>query len=483
MKELGRKNLWYSLLLAAVMMLLLIGYFIWMLPSLYVSYTEEQNLEAIKIQHQAFLDTGTYDQVRVKNPTACMSVKIPFEGAYIEAASKMIAVKIQAADAETEELLQDFCAFVQDMQSELAGKRFVDSQMRDELARMKKRAEHIFTKKVQLPVQIETLYTRTQEGMYDKESFSMHAGPDNGIIIQSAVFDQSNQYTNYLAVAQVSDGMVFSVLPVITPQMEEIRPIVMQSVPMLCAVILILVLLFSQLYSNGIVHPVYQKLQDLNQSLLEENERQEMFLRATSHQLKTPVTAALLLLDGMIGQIGKYKDYEKYLPKVKEQLLSMRRIIEEILSLNKKLSSCKKCQIHLYEAVGALADSYRVAAADKQLELTVEGDKETYIWADEAMFIKIIDNLLSNAVAYTPQGEKVLILIFGQAIVIRNEGVTIPQELLLHIFEPFVCGEHQTSSHGLGLYIAMYYAKLMYAQLQIQNEENGVEAVLTFHSE
>ena len=483
MKELGRKNLWYSLLLAAVMMLLLIGYFIWMLPSLYVSYTEEQNLEAIKSQHQAFLDTGTYDQVHVKNPTACMSVKIPFEGAYIEAASKMIAVKIQAADAETETLLHDFCTLVHDMQNELSGKQAVDAQMRDELARMAKRAEHIFAQKVQLPVQIKTLYTRTQEGMYDKESFRMHAGPDNGIIIQSAVFDQSNQYTNYLAVSRVSDGIVFSVLPVITPQMEEIRPIVMQSVPMLCAVLLMLVLLFSQLYSNGIVHPVYQKLQDLNQSLLEENERQEMFLRATSHQLKTPVTAALLLLDGMIGQIGKYKDYEKYLPKVKEQLLSMRRIIEEILSLNKNRSSSKKCQIHLYEAAGALAESYRVAAADKQLELKVEGDKKTYIWADEAMFIKIIDNLLSNAIAYTPQREKILISISGQTMIIRNEGVTIPQELLPHIFEPFVCGKHQTSSHGLGLYIAMYYAKLMYAQLRIQNEGNGVEAVLTFHSE
>ena len=79
MKELGRKNLCYSLLLAAVLMLLLIGYFIWMLPSLYVAYVEEQNLEAIRKQNQAFIETGTYDHVRVKNPTACISVKIPLE--------------------------------------------------------------------------------------------------------------------------------------------------------------------------------------------------------------------------------------------------------------------------------------------------------------------------------------------------------------------------------------------------------------------
>ena len=98
------------------------------------------------------------------------------------------------------------------------------------------------------------------------------------------------------------------------------------------------------------------------------------------------------------------------------------------------------------------------------------------------MLVKIVDNLLSNAVAYTPQAGRIAVRISQQNLMIRNEGVTIPQSLIPHIFEPFVCGEHRQASHGLGLYIAAYYAKIIHAQLNICNRENAVEAVLAFHS-
>ncbi len=68
--------------------------------------------------------------------------------------------------------------------------------------------------------------------------------------------------------------------------------------------------------------------------LEEENERQEVFLRASSHQLKTPVAAAPLLVEGMMNEVGKYKDTKRYLPEVKKQLMAIRRIVEDILYLN-----------------------------------------------------------------------------------------------------------------------------------------------------
>lgn len=471
MKEPGRKNLYYSLLLAVVMMILLIGYFIWMLPSLYVSYTEEQNLKAIRSQHQTFLETGTYEQVRVRNPTACMSVKIPFEESYIEAASKMLTVKITPSDTETAALMEEIRSFARTYSFQTPTKKPV---------RLLKKMDQIF-KKVHLPVQTEILYQQTADDLYDKETVRVHTLDKHGMILETTVSDQHHQYTNYLAMQQGPDALVFSVLPVVTPQMEEIRPVVMQSVPMLAAVLLLLVLIFSQLYSAGIVHPMYQKLLDMNQSLLEENERQEMFLRASSHQLKTPVTAALLLLDGIIGGIGKYKDQKKYLPKVKEQLLSMRSIIDEILSLHKSHRKQNARSIYLYDLIQTQTASYQLPAADRQLQILVEGSSDVSVWADYDILSKIIDNLLSNAVAYTPQGGRITISISSQKLVIQNDGITIPQDMLPHIFEPFVCGEHQTAPHGLGLYIAAYYAKMMSAALEIRNLENSVEAALVFH--
>lgn len=511
MKMLGRKNLCYSLLLAAVMMILLIGYFIWMLPSLYVSYVEEQNLAAVKEQHQAFIETGSYDHVRVKNPTACLSVKIPYQEPYVEFTSKMISLKIIVTEQELQQLLKEIQANLQDLsmdqlavresdpekesrrkqQESDAGSPESDTQkttknspgsepLKKRMADWQNNLALLLQKGSQLPFRIETLHEKDDTGLYYGESFQIHKGAGNEVILESAVHDENNQYTNYLAFEKVSDGVVCSMLPVVTPQMEEIRPVVLQSIPMLCAVILILVLLFSQIYSNGIVRPVYQKLQDINRNLLEENERQEMFLRATSHQLKTPITAALLLLDGMIAQIGKYKDRETYLPKVKEQLLSMRRMTDEILSTHRKRDQTDWRSVPLYTLVQTQTASYQVAAAEKQLEITIEGDQKATVWADADLLAKIVDNLLSNAVAYTPGKNHIRITISGTGVTIRNEGAAIPNEILPHLFEPFVRGEHGSGSHGLGLYIAAYYAKIMHAVLDVRNQENGVEAVLKF---
>lgn len=483
MKELGRKNLCYSLLLAAIMMLLLVGYFIWMLPSLYVAYAEEQNLEAIRKQHQAFIETGTYDHVRVKNPTACISVKIPLQEPYIEFTSNILSMRMEITGKEMQLLLkeiqEDLQTFSIDKLS--AGEPGQSRGQADEkITAWKNMLASLLENESKLPFRMEVLQKTELTGLYYGESYQVHNGSGKEIILESTIYDENNQYTNYLAIEKVSDGIVCSMLPVVTPQMEEIRPIVMQSVPMLCAVILILVLLFSQIYSNGIVRPVYQKLQDINKNLLEQNERQEMFLRATSHQLKTPITAALLLLDGMIAQIGKYRDRETYLPKVKEQLLSMRRMVEEILSMHQKHDQADWRSVHLYALVQAQAEAYQVEAAVKQLELTIEGDQQAVVWADADLLAKIVDNLLSNAVAYTPCQNHIRILVSGTGLTIRNEGAAIPKDMLPHIFEPFVRGEHDTGSHGLGLYIAAYYANIMHAAIGISNQADGVEAVVQF---
>ena len=95
----------------------------------------------------------------------------------------------------------------------------------------------------------------------------------------------------------------------------------------------------------------YEELEHKNRLLEEENERQEVFLRASSHQLKTPIAAALLLVEGMMNEVGKYKDTKTYLPEVKKQLLSMRKIVEDILYLNYRAENIQQEKV----AVEALA--------------------------------------------------------------------------------------------------------------------------------
>ena len=91
--KLGRKNLVYSLILAGIMLLFLVGYFIYMLPSLYVDYVMEQNLKSVKEQHNAYIKNGTYEGIAVRNPSACYSIEIPNEGDSIFVTGKAFSSK------------------------------------------------------------------------------------------------------------------------------------------------------------------------------------------------------------------------------------------------------------------------------------------------------------------------------------------------------------------------------------------------------
>lgn len=489
MKKMARKNLFYSVLLAAVMLAFLIGYFILMLPSLYVAHMKEQDLESVKRQHRAFVTNGSYEGIQVKNPTACMSCKIPFEGDSIELTTKLVSLKLTAQDAEIKQLLKELQSFIRDRQ-EGDSLAKMEEQIKGKMQGWEKRIRKIGKKNIRLPIGIEVLNVEESDAIYHGESLSTHVS-GQVLVLEANIADAQNEYTNYLAMEEVADGIVFTVLPVVTPQMGEIKPVVLQSLPMLGAVILVIVFLFSKIYSNGIVSPAlhtieglyaqvqmnYEKLKAANKALLEENERQEMFLRACSHQLKTPITAALLLTDGMIQQVGKYKDTTTYLPKVKQQLLWMQKMTADILSLNYGGEEEECC---LYTFLQKLLAPYHIKCSEKNLHIDLEGNTGICVKTDVQLLSKIVDNLLSNAVNYSPFESSIRIVFDDCKIWIRNEGTSIPEELLQHIFEPFARGSRNNSSHGLGLYIAAYCAKRIGAELTVQNKDGGVEAELCF---
>lgn len=475
-KGLDRKNRLYSIMLAVILLGCLVGYFICMLPSLYVSYRMEQNLKSVEQQHKTYMETGSYDGIRLANPTACFSVKIPNEGDSIFFTSQSWQMQITAetpyaktAFSELRRLLYRYKDG--DFPEDYSEEQFSE-EMEGWLSRWK---EQSFT----LPVNIDIRFANNME--YDSDSIKIHLVSDEVLIIEAAVSDGENIYTNYVAMEDTGDAVIFTCLPAMMPDMGEIRPVVLQSIPMLAAVVLLLVLLFSQMYSKGILRPVYRELEEKNLALQEENKRQEIFMRASSHQLKTPLSAALLLLDGMINRVGKYQDTALYLPKAKEQLLSMRKMVEDILSLNHCRDNINIQSMQVMPLLEGKLQEYRVVISDKRLQVSCSGE-DTVIEADEYLILQILDNLISNAAEYTPDGNKIEIAVSKTEISIENHGVAIPDNILPHIFDPFVSGNHEKNiaGHGLGLYIAAYYAKQMDFVLHIENRRNSVRATLNF---
>lgn len=486
--KLGRKNLFYSLLLAGVLLLFLIGYFIYMLPSLYVDYLTDENLRSIRQQHQVYVQTGSYQTVQVKNPTACLSIRIPDQGESIYVAGKAFSARVTLTDPLLKEQLADCQALFQGDWPPDRSLSEKDWEGTEELfSEWAELFRNTFAEQDILPLNIEFLPQQASEIEYVSEKLNYHLVSDQLIILETGVEDANNSYTTYFAIEKTDDALIISLLPVITPDINEIRPVVFQSLPALAAVVLLLVLLFSQFYSKGIIAPMeaeidksYCQLEEKNQALSEENKRQEIFLRASSHQLKTPISAALLLVDGMISRVGKYRDTSVYLPQVKSQLLSMRKMVDDILYQNRLKNQVQLQEIMIDPLLRQRLLLCQITIAEKKLCVVCNPGSCGKVLTDEHMVSLILDNLLSNAVNYTPCGEKIEISVSPGSITIQNYGIRIPEELLPHIFDPFVSGNHGTGSHGLGLYIASSYASMAKASITICNSGNSVLTKLIF---
>lgn len=483
-KGLNHKNQLYSILLALILLCFFVGYFLYMLPSLYVNYRMEQNLNSVKKLHEAYIQNGCYDGIKVSNPMTCISIEIPYEGDSVFLAGTSFQAELTAKEDYAKTILTELQALLFRYKDNSSRKENSNEPLSDNLeatfAHWKELLEAEKTDIFSLPFTVSATLDETIK--YESQYTKIHTVSDHCMIAEAVAADSDNTYTSYFAMEDTGASFVITIFTSMTPDMNEIRPVVLQSLPMICAVILLLVLIFSHIYSRSILTPLYAALEKQNEALSEENKRQEIFMRASSHKLKTPLSAALLLLDGMIHQVGKYRDTETYLPKVKSQLLSMRKMIEDILSLNHCKDHIQFQSLNLITLLDSCLLAYRVIISDKNLQISCPDVKELFIVTDEYLFTQILDNMISNAVKYTPAGESIDIRVSSHTLSIENHGVTIPEDILPHVFDPFVSGIHENDSagHGLGLYIASYYAKQMNASLFAENRNNSVVTTIVF---
>lgn len=208
---------------------------------------------------------------------------------------------------------------------------------------------------------------------------------------------------------------------------------------------------------------------EIEKQRVSESERSKAdFLRAASHELKTPVTALNATLENMILGVGKYKDYDTYLPECREMTGRLADMIHDILETSKAGMTAENeeaAEVELPELLSFLCEPYMLIAKAKGIifRLGLPDSFETVL--PPQMFGKAVSNILANAVAYTEPGRTVSVYFDGRDILIENECVPIPKEALRHIFEPFYrpdfARDRDKGGNGLGLYIVDTLLKAM----------------------
>ena len=234
-----------------------------------------------------------------------------------------------------------------------------------------------------------------------------------------------------------------------------------------------------------------QKLQaDIDMERQLERQRVEFF-SAASHELKTPITIIKGQLQGMLYQVGRYKDRETYLAQSLEVTDSLEKMVQELLTISRLDTpgyAFNPSPIHFDKLI-----QDRLTANEDlfmQRELTVEKDisQEVSILGDWQLLQKVVDNLLGNAAAYSPAGECINVKLCQAAgkvnLMIENTGVHIPDGDIPKLFEAFYrvdqSRNRQTGGTGLGLYIVKTILDLHRAAIEIENTPQGVMVSVQF---
>lgn len=194
---------------------------------------------------------------------------------------------------------------------------------------------------------------------------------------------------------------------------------------------------------------LYETLTE-NYKILEKNtKKKEIFIKSTSHELKTPLQTAILLNDSMIEKIGKYEDTDKYLPELRKKLYQIQILIDDLLFMNKIDENPIMENLKLSEIMKESVKNHHDLMAEKNLKLTIKGEKSDIVDYDH--FRIIFDNLLKNAIEYTDSGGNI-ICDFNDVIEISNNPTTVDKNLLNKITHPFVSST-KNKSKGIGMYI------------------------------
>lgn len=214
---------------------------------------------------------------------------------------------------------------------------------------------------------------------------------------------------------------------------------------------------------NELYHKLLSAIEHLEREKdrVSEAERQKVdFLRTASHELKTPVTALNAMLENMIMEVGKYRDYETYLPLCKEQAEQLGGMISEILETSKLGANIENEPVQAFNASSCLSDlcsQYQLIAQANGQVFRVELADNIPLCLPPKMFAKAISNILANAVAYTGPGKTISVYAIGRELMVDNECAPIFAEHLQHIFEPFYRPDYarnrKDGGNGLGLYI------------------------------
>jgi len=188
------------------------------------------------------------------------------------------------------------------------------------------------------------------------------------------------------------------------------------------------------------------------------------FINRASHELRTPVTSAIMLAE-LIQEGGTQEELDEYWHTLKSELNRQKILIDRLLMAGRLESGTMKLENVPLDLVPSLVDSVQaVKPIAKRRNVVIQLNslhKATRIVGDRSALEQVFINLIHNAVKFSPEGKTVNIDLSEResevSVSISDHGLGIPPEAASHLFERFYRAKNVTIAEipgsGIGLYI------------------------------
>lgn len=219
----------------------------------------------------------------------------------------------------------------------------------------------------------------------------------------------------------------------------------------------------------------YELIERLNESYL----NIKRFSSNASHQIKTPLTALRLQINLALKKNTKIQEYKETLMSIDNEIIYLQDMVSNMLLLTKMQNINIRENFKVVEVASILLEvfeKYLLIAKTKGLALDIGTLEYFKIKAEPTLIEILISNLIDNAIKFTPKGGVITLHLKDFTLVVKDEGIGIPEDKLSNIFDEFyrvnAPGKEHIKGYGLGLSMVKKITEIHKAKMDISSKIN-----------
>ena len=220
-------------------------------------------------------------------------------------------------------------------------------------------------------------------------------------------------------------------------------------------------------------------LESLEQAFL----RERQFTSDVSHELRTPVSVILAQCEASLNRTDLSEEQRKEILLIRKKAGEMSQMISQLLLLSRAdqgRQQLNKEEINISELTEIIVEEQKMLAQRRKIEVHTEIEPNITGYLDESFYIRMLDNLISNAVSYGKEGGNIKVTLHqipsGVRGTVEDDGIGISRDDQVHIWERFYrvdasrTGKEDGSHSGLGLSMVKWIAQVHGGNVRVESE-------------